>query len=106
MLTARPTPEEEASAPHRLFGEIDGAINFSVGAWSRRAREILAGMGREPVIFVGGTGLYFRALTEGLSDMPGCRKPFAPRSAPKPRAARPQSCTPSSRRAIPRRRPA
>ena len=70
VLTARPTREEEASAPHRLFGEIDGAINYSVGSWSRRAQEILAGIGREPVIFVGGTGLYFRALTEGLSDMP------------------------------------
>ena len=70
VLTARPTPEEEASAPHRLFGEIDGAINYSVGSWSRRAQEILAGIGTEPVIFVGGTGLYFRALTEGLSDMP------------------------------------
>ncbi len=70
VLTARPTREEEAGAPHRLFGEIDGAINYSVGSWSRRAQEILAGIGREPVIFVGGTGLYFRALTEGLSDMP------------------------------------
>ncbi len=43
VLTARPTPDEEASAPHRLFGEIDGAINYSVGSWSRRAGEILAG---------------------------------------------------------------
>ncbi len=70
ILTARPTPDEEASAPHRLFGEIDGAINYSVGLWSRRAREILAEVGEKPVIYVGGTGLYFRALTEGLSDMP------------------------------------
>jgi len=70
ILTARPSAEEEASAPHRLFGESDGAINYSVGLWSRRAREILAEIGEEPVIVVGGTGLYFRALTEGLSDMP------------------------------------
>ena len=70
VLTARPTADEEASAPHRLFGEIDGAINYSVGLWTRRAREILAGTGRAPVILVGGTGLYFRALTEGLSAMP------------------------------------
>jgi tRNA dimethylallyltransferase len=70
ILTARPTLDEEASAPHRLFGEIDGAVNYSVGAWSRRAREILAEIGERPVVFVGGTGLYFRALTEGLSDMP------------------------------------
>jgi len=70
ILTARPSAEEEASAPHRLFGEIDGAINYSVGLWSRRAREILSEIGEEPAIVVGGTGLYFRALTEGLSDMP------------------------------------
>ena len=70
LLTARPTRAEEGQAPHRLFGEIDGAVNFSVGRWARRAREILAGVGEGPVVFVGGTGLYFRALTEGLSDMP------------------------------------
>ena len=70
VLTARPTREEEAEAPHRLFGEIDGAVNYSVGAWARRARETLAAIGNGPVLFVGGTGLYFRALTEGLSDMP------------------------------------
>ena len=70
VVTARPTPDEEATAPHRLYGEIDGAVNYSAGAWSRRAREILAEIGDEPIIVVGGTGLYFRALTEGLSDMP------------------------------------
>ncbi len=70
VLTARPALSEEASVPHRLFGEIDGAINYSVGSWSLRARDILAEIGEEPAIFVGGTGLYFRALTEGLSDMP------------------------------------
>jgi tRNA dimethylallyltransferase len=69
-LTARPTRAEEGLAPHRLFGEIDGAVNFSAGLWARRAGEILAGTGDRPLIFVGGTGLYFRALTEGLSDMP------------------------------------
>jgi tRNA dimethylallyltransferase len=70
ILTARPTVEEEASAPHRLFGAIDGAVNFSVGAWSRCALEILAEIGEKRAVFVGGSGLYFRALTEGLSDVP------------------------------------
>jgi len=70
ILTARPTPDEERLAPHRLFGVIDGAINYSVGRWARAAREVLVEAGERPVIFVGGTGLYFRALTEGLSDMP------------------------------------
>ncbi len=70
ILTARPTPDEEAGAPHRLFGAIDGAVNFSAGRWALAAGEILADMGEQPVIFVGGTGLYFRALIEGLSDIP------------------------------------
>jgi tRNA dimethylallyltransferase len=79
VLTARPTAEEEARAPHHLFGEVDGAISFSVGAWSRRVREILAALGDRPVIVVGGSGLYFRALTEGLSEMPAI--PAAVRAA-------------------------
>jgi tRNA dimethylallyltransferase len=70
ILTARPNPDEERLAPHRLFGAIDGAINFSVGRWAEAAREVLTDLGERPVIFVGGTGLYFRALTEGLSDIP------------------------------------
>jgi len=69
VLTARPTREEETEAPHRLFGEIDGAENFSVGRWLERARALLAHDG-EPLIFVGGTGLFFKALCEGLSDLP------------------------------------
>ena len=70
ILTARPTPDEERRAPHRLFGAIDGAVNFSAGRWALAAGEALADIGEQPVIFVGGTGLYFRALTEGLSDIP------------------------------------
>ncbi len=72
VLTARPSEAEERQAPHRLFGEIDGAENFSVGRWLERARAILAeNAGRsQPILFVGGTGLYFRALTQGLSDIP------------------------------------
>jgi len=70
ILTARPTPDEERLAPHRLFGGVDGAVNFSAGRWARAARELLVGIRERPVIFVGGTGLYFRALTDGLSDIP------------------------------------
>jgi tRNA dimethylallyltransferase len=70
ILTARPSVDDESTAPHRLFGEIDGAVNYSVGRWVRRAREVLAEIGDRPVILVGGTGLYLRALTEGLSEMP------------------------------------
>jgi tRNA dimethylallyltransferase len=69
VLTARPTVEEERQAPHLLFGEIDGAVNFSVGRYEARVREILAAT-PGPLVFVGGTGLYFRALTQGLSEIP------------------------------------
>lgn len=72
VLTARPAPEEEALAPHRLYGSVDGAVNYSVGRWLADAEAVLAetrAAGRVP-IFVGGTGLYFKALIEGLSAIP------------------------------------
>lgn len=72
VLTARPTPEEEALVPHRLYGHVDGAVNFSVARWLADAAVALAEVraaGRLPIV-VGGTGLYLRALTEGLSEVP------------------------------------
>jgi tRNA dimethylallyltransferase len=72
VLTARPTREEEVALPHRLYGHIDAAVNFSAGAWVAEAAKALAearAMGRLP-IFVGGSGLYFKALTRGLSAVP------------------------------------
>lgn len=71
IITARPTPEDEAEAPHRLFGHVDASVNFSVGRYVTDAVSVIeeCGTARIP-IFVGGTGLYFKALTEGLSDMP------------------------------------
>src|SRR5262249_55870007 len=72
VLTARPTPEEEALAPHWLYGHVDAAINFSAGAWVTDAAEALEqvrAQNRLP-IFVGGTGLYFKARTGGLSAVP------------------------------------
>ena len=69
VLTARPTPEDEAAAPHRLYGHVDGAVNYSVGRYLADAGALLATERRAP-IFVGGTGLYFRALLDGLSDIP------------------------------------
>lgn len=72
ILTARPTEADEARVPHLLFGTIDGATNFSVGRYLAAAREALARIGatnRLP-IFTGGTGLYFKALLHGLSDIP------------------------------------
>lgn len=72
IITARPTDGEEALVPHCLFGTVDGAINFSVAAYVETIRPLLAQLTREgrlPVM-VGGTGLYFKALTEGLSEIP------------------------------------
>jgi tRNA dimethylallyltransferase len=72
VVTARPSPEEEAQAPHHLFGNVDAADGWSVGRWLRAATEVLddiATRGR-PAIVVGGTGLYFRALTHGLAEIP------------------------------------
>jgi tRNA dimethylallyltransferase len=71
VITARPTPAEEAETPHRLYGHVDADVNFSVGRYVADATQILQEIkGRKLPIFVGGTGLYFKALTEGLSDMP------------------------------------
>jgi tRNA dimethylallyltransferase len=72
ILTARPTLEEEAQAPHRLYGHVDAAVNFSAGAWVSDAAKALAearAQNRLP-IFTGGSGLYFKALTRGLSAVP------------------------------------
>ena len=72
LLSARPSPEEEAGAPHHLFGTVDAADGWSVGRWLRAAVIVLgeiAARGR-PAIVVGGTGLYFRALTAGLAEIP------------------------------------
>jgi tRNA dimethylallyltransferase len=72
ILTARPTPEEESRAEHRLYGFVDPARAFSVGDYIRAAAPLLAGLRRERrlAVIVGGTGLYFRALTEGLVETP------------------------------------
>ncbi|MDB5520506.1 MAG: tRNA ((37)-N6)-dimethylallyltransferase MiaA [Tardiphaga sp.] len=72
VLTARPTVAEEAAVPHRLYGHVDAAVNYSAGAFVLDAAAVLAearASGLRP-IFVGGTGLYFKALTKGLSAVP------------------------------------
>jgi tRNA dimethylallyltransferase len=77
VLTARPTAAEEARAPHRLYGVVSAAEPFSVGKWLPRARAEVAaalGAGRLPIV-VGGTGLYFAALTGGLAPVPDIPPP-------------------------------
>jgi len=72
VLSARPSVEEEALADHRLYGVADAAEAWSVGRWTRAVMPMLEALKAEsrPVILVGGTGLYFNALTKGLADIP------------------------------------
>lgn len=71
-ITARPSEDEERAAPHRLYGHVDASENYSAGRWAVDAEKTLRELETEHrlPIFAGGTGLYFRALTQGLSDMP------------------------------------
>ena len=72
ILSARPSAAEEAEAPHRLYGHVSGADSYSVGRWLADAtRELQAAWaaGALPIV-VGGTGLYFRALEQGLAEIP------------------------------------
>ena len=68
VVTARPSPEEEARAPHRLYGHVAHDAPYSAGHWLREVLPLLDGPER-PII-TGGTGLYFRALTEGMAEIP------------------------------------
>jgi tRNA dimethylallyltransferase len=72
VITARPTQAEEAIVPHSLYGHVDGAINYSAMRYAEDVAAVLAELrriGSLPVL-VGGTGLYFKALTEGFSAIP------------------------------------
>jgi tRNA dimethylallyltransferase len=72
IITARPSLVDEAQVPHKLYGHVDAAENYSVGQWLKDARAVLRetlAAGLVP-IFAGGTGLYFKALTQGLSIVP------------------------------------
>lgn len=72
ILSARPSEAEEAMIPHRLYGHVDGAVNYSAMRYATDVATLLPqlwGQGKLPVL-VGGTGLYFKAVTEGFSAMP------------------------------------
>ncbi|MCA0046621.1 tRNA (adenosine(37)-N6)-dimethylallyltransferase MiaA [Mesorhizobium sp. B283B1A] len=71
VLTARPEAADLARAPHFLYGHVHPGTAYSTGAWLRDVTKLIddGALSRRP-IFVGGTGLYFRALAEGISDMP------------------------------------
>ena len=69
ILTAQPNSAEKAKLPHPLYGHVSAREAYSVGRFAREAGEVLART-KGIAIFVGGTGLYFSALTEGLADIP------------------------------------
>nr|WP_244465854.1 tRNA (adenosine(37)-N6)-dimethylallyltransferase MiaA [Devosia soli] len=71
IVTARPSADDEAQADHRLYGTVPANQRFSTGQWLNAVKEILDTLdpARE-AIFVGGTGLYFDALTKGFADVP------------------------------------
>ena len=68
IISARPSPEEEARAPHLLYGHLAEDAPYSTGHWLREVAPLLGGDQR--VIITGGTGLYFSALTQGLAEIP------------------------------------
>ena len=72
VITARPTPDEELRVPHRLYGHVDAAENYSTGRFTVDAARLLVESETERClpIFVGGTGLYFRGITQGFSNIP------------------------------------
>ncbi len=77
ILSARPSASEEQELPHRLYGHVDGAENYSAMRYAADVAALLDGLRRQgslPVL-VGGTGLYFKALTEGLSAIPSVPEP-------------------------------
>lgn len=72
ILTARPTGAEERLAPHRLYGHVSGGESYSVGRWladAKREIEACWVAGQLPII-TGGTGLFFKALEQGLAEVP------------------------------------
>ncbi len=72
IVSARPTARDEALVPHCLFGHVSGGTAYSTGAWVEDVCQVLAeveALGKR-AIFVGGTGLYYHALLEGLSEIP------------------------------------
>lgn len=71
VVTARPSIEDESRAEHVLYGSVPAAQRFSTGQWLRAVQEVVAASDpARPLIFVGGTGLYFEALTNGFADVP------------------------------------
>jgi tRNA dimethylallyltransferase len=69
-VTARPAAAEMGAVPHRLYGVVHPGRKFSTGDWLRAMQQVLAEADGRELIFVGGTGLYFEALTKGFAEVP------------------------------------
>jgi tRNA dimethylallyltransferase len=72
ILTARPAPGEMEGVPHFLYGHVPPTEHYSTGRWTDDVRQVMgdSSIGGRTLIFTGGTGLYFRALLQGMSPMP------------------------------------
>ena len=70
VITARPSDADMSLAKHYLYGHIDPSVRYSTGKWLKDVSCLLDKLGDVPLIFVGGTGLYFKALLEGLAEIP------------------------------------
>lgn len=70
VLTARPAVEEMGGIPHLLYGTVAPELRFSTGDWLRAVAELLPQIDQRVLVFVGGTGLYFEALTNGFAEVP------------------------------------
>ena len=79
ILTARPTRQDQRNVSHLLYGHVDNKEAYSVGDWLRQVTPLLDGNHR-PII-VGGTGLYFHALTEGLANIPKIPEEYKKKSS-------------------------
>jgi tRNA dimethylallyltransferase len=70
LVTARPGDEDLAAVPHALYGFVDPVVRFSTGDWARAAERVIAEADDQPLVFAGGTGLYFESLTKGFAEVP------------------------------------
>ena len=70
LITARPGDRDLAAAAHELYGFVDPAMRFSTGDWVQAAERVIARAGDRPLIFAGGTGLYFESLIRGFAEVP------------------------------------
>lgn len=70
VITARPSDEDIRHAPHYLYGHINPAFRYSTGQWLKDVKKLLDSLPAIPLIFVGGTGLYFKGLLEGMAEIP------------------------------------